>query len=1123
MERPSMQFSLSAEQRRLLDQLLDDSRVGQAVDRIGPRTGATDRAPLSFGQERLFLVDRLRPGSPMYVGTGALRLRGSLDPALLERCFALLVKRHEVLRTAIGESPETGELEQRILGADEIAVRVPVRETTRGELHRTVSELASEGFDLARPPLLRAVLLKVSDAPEPEWTLVLSVHHIVVDGWSMGLLMTELGTAYAALSEGRAAGLPPLALQYADFAAWQRGTLEQGLLDGQLQFWRETLDGVPMVDVPADRPRPAQRGYAGDTVPLRLPASVVKGLRALTDEAQATLFMGLVAGWSIVLGRWSGEDDVVVGTPVAGRRRAELESTVGFFVNTLPLRVGLEPGDDFRALLRRTRDVCVDAFAHQDVSFERIVAEVPAERDVSGQTTLARHWLVLHNTPPLAFSVPGLEAEVLPSLVGTVRCDLSVQLVPEKDGGLDGWLEYSTELFDRDTAGRLAAALVSVLAAAAKTPGRAVRELPVMSPQEYERVVGALASEPAVESRHTDVVAWFETQADRTPDAIAVIADRTGEGDTAGAGDSGAEVLTYAELDGRANRVAHLLAGMGVGPEDRVGVCLARGADLIAAALGVLKAGAVHLPLDPDYPAARLEQLVGDGAPRIVLTGPTLDELFPGRETVTVPEGGITGLPDHRPVKGPLASGRAAALLFTSGSTGRPKGVVLTHGGLLNRLAGMREAYAIDAGDRVLQKAPIGFDVSLWELLLPVVCGAAVVQARPGGHRDADYLHELIDWHGVTVCHFVPSMLREFLASADAAGAGTGAHPSVRVFFSGGEKLSAEQAGLLLDRHPAARLFNQYGPTEAVIDVTAGQVGQPVPAGVPIGRPVPGTELLVLDAHGRPQPIGVPGELFIGGVQLARGYFGAPGATAERFVPHPFARGERLYATGDRVRRLPDGSLEFLGRGDSQVKVRGHRVEAGEVEGALRRHPAVYDALVRVRVDDTGQAQLVGYVTTGAEEAPAGLDTELRELLGGLLPEAMVPSHLVVLDRWPLNAHGKVDTAALPEQDGRDSGIPYEAPRTPLEARLAEVCAELLGVERLGRHDSFFALGGHSLLALRAISRIRAEFGVRVQVGQFFKAPDLASLAELVAEKQTLAEGAPSDAAPIPRIDRRRV
>ncbi|MGW3816958.1 non-ribosomal peptide synthetase [Streptomyces sp. NPDC005046] len=1117
-----MQFSLSAEQRRLLDQMLDDANVGHAADRIGPRTGDPGRAPLSFGQERLFLVDRLQPGSPMYVGTGALRLRGSLDPDVLERCFALVVERHEVLRTAIGEAPETGEPEQRILGADEVAVRLPVREVSRAELQGALTELASEGFDLSRPPLLRAVLMKVADATEPEWVLALSVHHIAVDGWSLGLLIGELGEAYAALSRGRTAELPPPALQYADFAAWQRGSLGQGRLDGQIRYWRETLDGVPMVDVAADRPRPAQRGYAGDTVPLRLSASVVNGLRALTDEAQATLFMALVAGWSVVLGRWSGENDVVVGTPVAGRRRAELESIVGFFVNTLPLRVGLEPGDDFRALLRRTREVCVDAYAHQDVSFERIVAEVPAERDVSGQTTLARHWLVLHNTPPLTFSVPGLEAELLPSLVGTVRCDLSVQLVPEADGGLDGWLEYSTELFDQVTAERLAAALTSVLTAAGGTPGRAVRDLPVMPEDAYEQAAGALASAPAVETEHASVVSWFEAQADRTPDATAVIADAGAGvyGDDSGAG----EVLTYAECDARANRVAHLLAGLGVGPEDRVGVCLERGTDLVAAVLGVLKAGAVHLPCDPEYPAARLEQLVDDGAPRVVLAGPGLDKLFPGRETVTIPQGGADGQPDHRPVSVPFASGRGAALLFTSGSTGRPKGVLLTHGGLLNRFAGMREAYGIGADDRVLQKAPIGFDVSLWELLLPLVCGAAVVPARPGGHRDADHLHELIDRHGVTVCHFVPSMLREFVAAADGAEAGTGSgdHPGVRLFFSGGEKLSAELAGQVLDRYPAARLFNQYGPTEAVIDVTAGQVERPVPAAVPIGLPVPGTELLVLDADGRLQPAGVPGELFIGGVQLARGYLGAPALTAERFVPHPFAPGERLYATGDRVRRLADGSLEFLGRGDTQVKIRGHRVETGEVESALRRHPAVTDALVRVRADDTGQPQLIGYVTTGPGEVSEGFDAELRMLLGELLPEAMVPAHLSVLAEWPLNANDKVDTAALPEPDGRDSAILYEAPRTPLEERLAELCAELLGVERIGRQDSFFALGGHSLLALRAISRIRAEFGVRVQIGQFFKAPDLASLAELVAAKQAEAETAPSEAAPIPRVDRRR-
>ncbi|WP_192583445.1 non-ribosomal peptide synthetase [Streptomyces albicerus] len=1096
-------MQLSAEQRQLLDRMLDDANVAQAPDRVRRRTGDPNRAPLSFGQERLYLVERLQPGSPVYVGTGALRLRGALEPDVLHRCFDLLVARHEVLRTGLVEDPETGEPEQHILPANEVRLDLPVRDVTRDSLRQTVADLASRGFDLARPPLLRPVLLRVTDAAEPEWVLVLTVHHIAMDGWSMGLLMADVGAAYESLSQGRAFQFDELPLQYADFAVWQRESLEGGQLAAQLDHWRKKLDGIPLVDIPTDRPRPARRSYAGDSVPLTLPPSVVAALRVLTDEAQATLFMALVAGWSAVLHLWSGENDVVVGTPVAGRRRAELENIVGFFVNTLPLRVAMEPADDFRALLRRSRDACVDAYANQDVPFDHIVAEVPAERDVSGQTTLARHWLALHNMPPLAFTAPGLEAALLPSLVGNVRCDLSVQLAPEAAGGLAGWLEYSTELFDRGTAERLAAAFTSLLAAAAVAPGSPVATLPVMPRGEYDRIV-SFESAPAVGTRHAGVVEWFEAQADSTPGATAVICDGTGE------------TLTYAELDARANRVAHLLLERGIRAEDRVGVCLDRGADLVATVLGVLRTGAVFLPLVPDYPVARLEQLVADGGPRTILAGSGHRALFPGREVLPVSADDLAGQPDHRPGAGPLPAGSAASLLFTSGSTGRPKGVLTTHGGLLNRLTGMREAYRIEPADRVLQKAPIGFDVSLWELLLPLVSGAAAVSARPGAHRDADALHEIIERRGVTVCHFVPSMLQEFV-SARAAD-----HTGLRLLFSGGERLSPDSAEQVLARYPQARLFNQYGPTEAVIDVTAGQVLSPVPASVPIGRPVPGTELLVLDAAGRRRPIGVPGELFIGGVQVARGYLDAPALTAERFVPHPFTAGARLYATGDRVRRLPDGALEFLGRIDDQVKIRGHRIEPGEVEAALRRHPGVTGALVRVRADGQGRPQLVGYVTTGQQEAPAGLDIELQEWLGELLPQAMVPTHLLTLPKWPLGAHGKIDTSALPEPDGeRRSRKPYEEPRTPVQKKLADVCAELLDVDRIGLRDSFFELGGHSLLAIRAISRIRGEFGVQVKVGQFFKAPDLASLAELVEQRQAQSTAAP-EATPIPRIYRNR-
>ncbi|MFD9133384.1 amino acid adenylation domain-containing protein [Streptomyces bottropensis] len=1105
MEGSPMQFSLSAEQRRLLDQMLDDADVAPVQDRVKPRMGPPDRAPLSFGQERLYIVDQINPGSPMYVGTGALRLRGELDTDVLRRCFTLLVRRHEVLRTALVESPETGEPEQRILPADAIHLELPVRKVNSSSLRTAVAEAASEAFDLACAPLLRPVLLEVADAPEREWVLVLSVHHVIVDGWSMSLLMGELGHAYTALIEGGEPRFGELPVQYADFAAWQRESLEQGRLEDQLEYWRRQLDGIPMVDIPTDRPRPARRSYAGDTVPLHLSPSVVAGLRALTDEAQATLFMALGTAWSIVLGRWSGERDVVVGTPVAGRRLAELENIVGFFVNTLPLRLRTAPDDTFRTLLEHTREVCVEAYAHQDLPFERIVADLPAERDVSGQTSLARHWLVLHNTRPPAFSAPGLEAELMPSLVGNVRCDLSVQLVPETDGGLDGWLEFSTELFDRATAERLATALTSVLASVATAPDRPVRTLPMMPEEEYDRMLRAFGSAPSVEPEHPGVVEWFEAQVDRAPEAVAVIADGAGE------------TATYTQLDRRANRIAHLLLERGVGPEDRVGVCLERGTDLVASVLGVLKAGAVLLPLDPEQPTRRLQRLVEQGDPRVILTHPGDHPDFDGRTTLPLSADSLAGSPrEGRPAIA-VPPEHAVSLLYTSGSTGRPKGVLSTHGGLLNRLAGMQAAYRSGPTDRVLQKAPISFDVSMWELLLPLVTGGAVVAARPGGHRDLDYLHELIDRERVTVCHFVPSVLQEFTGGADTD------HPQLRLLLSGGERLSQALAQEVLTRFPRTQLFNQYGPTEATIDVTAGQVVEPVPLNVPVGRPVPGAELHVLDESGLAQPVGVQGQLFIGGVQLARGYLDAPALTAERFVPHPLVPGARLYATGDRARRLADGTLEFLGRIDEQVKIGGVRIEPGEVEAALRLHPAVTDALVRAHTDEQGRTRLVGYVTTGRQDPPDDLESRLRELLGGLLPEAMVPAVLLSVPQWPLGDHGKIDVSALPRPDrDRASGSLYEAPRGPVEEKLAALCSELLQVPRIGRHDSFFALGGNSLLAIRAIARIRTEFGVRVKIGQFFGTADLASLGELVVQNQAEGGTAAAPAATIPRIDRTR-
>lgn len=1086
---------LTPQRQALLEKLLAEHNIDRPEIRIPRRAGDRAQAPLSFGQERLFLVEQGGSGSAMYVGTGALRLRGEVDVDILRATFAALLERHEVLRTAISDSPATGEVIQRIYPLGEVAFELPVRDVERARLQPAVADAAAQPFDLGRPPLLRPLLLRVTDAPSPESLLVLSMHHIAVDAWSVGVLLREFGVVYRALADGSEPALPELEIGYGDFAAWQRDQLAQGELDDQLAHWRERLDGVPMADLPTDRPRPAHRTYAGGTVPLSLPPGVVSALRTLTEGSGATLFMALIAGWSVVLQRWSGRRDVVVGTPVAGRRRSELESIVGFFVNTLPLRVRVDPRDDFRSLVQRTQEVCLDAYAHQDVPFERIVGELPLERDVSGQTTLARHWLALQNTPPLKASWPGLDAEVLPDLVGTVRCDLSVQLAPARDGGLEGWLEYSTELFDAGTAARLAGALTDVLSAATAAPGSPVVSLAAGADRaSLTRLPGPV---PPADPGYPDVVRWFEARADATPDAPAVITDDPD--DTA----------SFAELDLRANQIAHLLRSRGIGPEDPVGLLLGRGTDLAAAMLGVLKAGAVAMPLVTDQPALRLNRLIEIGNPRLVLASP--GQRSAGGRAVVLTGEVLAGQPGGRPGTPSLAPDRAAYLLFTSGSSGLPKGVLCTHGGLLSRLAGMQDSYQLSPADRVLCKAPVGFDVSLWELLLPLVTGAAAVVARPDGQRDVGYLHELIAARGVTIAHFVPSLLEEF-AQADGPDA-----PGLRLLLSGGERLSRPLAERVLARWPKTRFVNQYGPTETVIDVTAGDVIAPVPGFVPIGRPVPGTEILLLDEFLRPVPTGVPGELYVGGAQVARCYIGAPEVTATRFVAHPLDPGRRLYATGDRARWLADGSLDFLGRTDDQVKIRGHRIELGEVEAVLRESPDAADALVRARPDDAGQPQLVAYVVApGAQE---DLQSRLAEFLADRLPAAAVPSHVVVLAQWPVNANGKIDIAALPGPTA-DAGTREEPPRGDTEKQLAEVWAELLNADRVGRTASFAALGGHSLLALRAIARIRSAFGVRIKIGEFLGAADLASLAALIGDRMSETAADADDDAPIPRIDR---
>jgi amino acid adenylation domain-containing protein len=683
--------------------------------------------------------------------------------------------------------------------------------------------------------------------------------------------------------------------------------------------------------------------------------------------------MVLAAGFAALLARLSGEDDVVVGAPVAGRKHAELEGLVGFFVNTLPLRVPVPETARFVELLRQVRATCLDAYRYQDVPFDQLVQELRPDRDAHGRSPIVRHLLVLHNTPPGTMRVPDLSAELLPVHTGTAKFDLEFELAPSPEGGLTGWLEFATGLFDGEVAEGLASGLRSLLEAAADDPERALWSLPVMTETARRRVVEEFSGASVPPVVEPLVPAWFESAVDAGPGRPAVVVDHTDE------------TLTYEALDTRANRLAHHLRGRGVGADDRVGVYFERGAGLITAILGVLKAGAAFVPLEPEHPVERLRHVVAGAAPRLVLTDATHAERVAslGVEAVTLDLAAAE--PDHRPGHVPAGSG-AAYVLFTSGSTGRPKGAVNTHAAITNRLRWMQDEYGLGCRDRVLQKTPIGFDVSVWELLWPLVTGATLVFARPGGHRNPDYLHEVIDRREVTTCHFVPSMLRAFLDAP------AGAHAGLRRVICSGEELPAGLAGRFLAAHPGTGLHNLYGPTEAAIDVSAHAVTAPVPARIPIGRPIRGVELHVLDKRLLPQPVGTPGELFIGGVQLARGYAGQPGLTAERFVPSPFAPGRRLYATGDRARWLPDGTLEFLGRLDGQVKVRGNRVEPAEIEAVLRDHPVVREPVLLARTGPDGGTELTAYATVDRAAIPADLGEDQVERWTSVFDDTYAPS-----------------------------------------------------------------------------------------------------------------------------------
>ncbi len=1065
--------SLSGAKRSLLEQRLR-ARSGQAPRRSAIGTRPVDSAPqLSYAQERLWFSEQLAPGSGALTIAFVVRLRGGLDVACLRQALDALLQRHESLRMRF---PATGDGRPTVVVDQSTQISMPVAlldtepadglsaEQRADELLRRA---AAEPFDLADGPPVRTGLVRLA---ADEHLLLFAVHHIVADGWSNGIVVDDLIALYRA---ARGNGPPPAALpvRYSDYAYWQRDRLTGPELARQVDFWRTELADVPALELPLDHPRPASQGYTGAQYGFRIDARLSAQLADLARAAGATPYMLLLAAYQVLLSRHSGQSDFAVGSPVAGRDRPELERLVGVFVNMLTLRAQLADDPPFEELLTRTRDRVLGAFAHQELPFERLVSELDVPRDVR-RSPLFQALFTMHNYEGSRSTAdPGAPAELSVSWTAldlpATRFDIELHAVLE-DGVLRGRFGYNTALLDRCTVEALAAQFQHLLGQIVAAPRTRVGALGLLDEQQ-RTLLTVTRNDTAVTGPDSTLTGLIEAQVTATPDAVAVtFEDRH---------------LTFAELDARANQVAHRLRTLGVGPETLVAVCAERALELPVALLGVLKAGGAYVPLDPEHPAERLRFMLDDAQAPVLLTQQHLVDRLPAVDTRIVvldDPARFADLPTNDP--GPLAGAdNAAYVIYTSGSTGRPKGVPNTHRGVVNRLDWMQRRYRLGHDDAVLQKTPTSFDVSVWELFWPLLTGARLVLARPGGQKDPTYLRELIGAQRITTAHFVPSMLSVFLTEDPGASGST-----LRRIICSGEELPVSTAQQFLAQLPGCTLDNLYGPTEAAIDVSSWSCRPDTladAATVPIGEPIQNVRLYVLDASGEPAAVGVPGELHIGGVAVARGYLRRPGLTAERFVPDPFGPpGSRLYRTGDLVRWNAAGVLEFRGRidGDSQVKLRGLRIELGEIAAALRALDAVRDAVVVVREDVPGDQRLVAYLAAGPDEPDVGM---VREEIRRTLPDYMIPSAFVVLDALPLSPNGKLDRSALPApQRAASTGPPTRAPETPTERLVAQVWCDVLGTTGIGVDDDFFDLGGHSLLAMQVVARLRGRTGDR-QIG----------------------------------------
>jgi amino acid adenylation domain-containing protein len=1072
---------LTPRQRDLLLRRLEKEGKGgarPAADSIPRQPRGADgggELPVSFAQQRLWFLDRLEPGSPLYNIPAALEITGRLDGAALAASLSEIVRRHEALRTTFAAGP-AGPVQVIHPPA---AVDLPVADLRglpaagREEMaQKLATGEARRPFDLARGPLLRALLLRLEGE---RWLAVLTLHHIVSDGWSMSVLVREIAALYPAFAAGMPSPLPPLPVQYADFAVWQNERLRAGeVVERELAFWRGALAGAPVaLDLPTDSPRPALQTFHGAQVPVRLGAELTAALREAGRGAGQTLFMQILAAFAVLLGRWSGQEDLLVGSPIAGRPRAEAQGLIGCFVNTLVLRAGLAGDPTLGELLARVKETALAAFSHQELPFGRLVEELHPQRDLS-RSPLFQAMLVLQRAEAAALELPGLRLRPRDLDTGTAKFELTLQLA-EGAAGVEGWFEFNTDLFEPATVERLAGGLETLLAAFAGGLERPAASLPVLAEAERRQLAALRHEADRRWSAEALVHELFEAQAARTPEAPAV--------------SFGGEVLTYRQLDERAGRLARRLRRLGVGPDARVGLCLERSAEMVVALLAILKAGGAYVPLDPAHPAERLGMILDDAGASVLVTEQRLRPVLPPHAAaVLCLDRDAAEISAENPghLERTAAAGNLAYVLFTSGSTGRPKGVQVTHRGLANILRSVAERPGIGPGDVTLALTTVTFDIAAFEIFGPLIVGGRVVVASRDEAADGRLLAARIEAARPTLVQGTPATWRLLVDS------GWRGAPWVRA-VTAGEPLASDLAVAVLDR--CAEFWNLYGPTETAVYSTCWRVardGGPIV----IGRAVANTGLHVVDRALNLAPLGAAGELLVGGAGLARGYLGQPDLTAEKFVPDPWSAepGGRLYRTGDLVRYRRTGDLEYLGRIDHQVKVRGFRIELGEVEAALRRHPGVRQAVVAARGEGSDRRLVAWLIPAG--EAP-GIDA-VREHLRRTLPEYMVPTVYRMMDAFPMTPSGKVDRKALPAPEGAReaaSTAAYADPRNELERTLAGIWREVLKVDRVGVDDNFFDLGGHSLLAAQVHLRLAGLLGREVELLDLFRYPTVASLA----------------------------